>query len=113
MQYTLTAPREGYEKNWEVANELMETFEYSGVFSETLLTKIHRIIIQCVESVSYDDRNNKTDFNCKNGKGTKQEYLMEKWHEFQKIFDCYCIFSDKFKNYCTSMFLTLIRTDLK
>ena len=113
MKYELTAPRKGYEKNFEIANELMQSFELSGVFSEVLLSKVYRILLQCVEVVSYDDSENKNCFNLKSGKGTKQEYLIERWEEFNQLFDCYCIFSDKFKGYCTSMFLTLIRTDLK
>lgn len=112
-KYNLTAPIKGYEKNFEVAQELMSAFEYSGVFSETLLDKVHRILIKCVEVVSYDDSKNKNCFNCKSGRGTKQQYLIEKWDEFKKIFECYSIFSDTFKSYCSSMFLTLIRTDLK
>jgi hypothetical protein len=115
MKYQLPYPRKGFEKNYEIAQELMNSFEYSGVFSETLLNKIFKLLIQCTEVVSYDDSKDKNIFNLKNGssKGTKQEYLTEKWEEFQQIFDCYCIFSDKFKGYCTAMFLTLIRIDLK
>lgn len=114
MKYQLPLPREGYEKNFEVAQELMTSFEYSGVFSETLLDKVYRLLIQTTEVVSYDDSKDKNIFNLKdNKKGTKQEYLMQKWEEFKKIFDCYSIFSDNFKGYCTAMFLTLIRTDLK
>lgn len=119
MKYQLTAPRKGYEKNFEVAQELMTSFEYSGVFSETLLDKVFRILLQCVEVVSYDDSKDKNCFNITNEltheirRGTKQESLMAKYNQFEKIFNCYSIFSQEFKGYCTGMFLTLIRTDLK
>ena len=91
-KYMISKPLVGFEKNTEYAQQLMSTFEMSGVFSDVLLNRVRDILEVTIYAM---ERNiDKVPF--------------EKYTEFVGILDTYCIFSEEFKKSCSTLFTSTI-----
>jgi len=87
-------------ENYKSFNKLMETFEFSGVFSEQMVKKVFSLAFRMIDIKIHtiDNSISKEDSDTK---------YKEVTTEFTELLNAYCIFSSKFKSNCIMLFISI------
>ena len=86
--------------NYKSFNKLMETFDYSGVFSEKMIEKVFSLANKMIDIKNYvlDNKIIQDDADIKFNDVT---------NEFKNLLNMYSIFSNKFKSNCLILFISI------
>ena len=86
--------------NYKAFNKLMETFDFVGVFSDKMVTKVFGLANRMITIKSYvlENKMSQEDAHIKNKEITS---------EFTELLNAYCIFSSSFKSNCTMLFISI------
>lgn len=90
-----------YADNIEAANNILDMFQYSGVFSKEMNEKIYSILMTFFHHLERDE-----DIKY------KIPVLEDLKKQFHSIFECYNIFSDKFIQIINEKFEIVINVEI-
>lgn len=93
--YRTLAPNDNFQsKRMAYAGQkLLDFFEFSGVFSEALMNRVHGHVLRAI-----DAKENK-----------RNEDAVKEWNSFLNLLKTYSIFSDSFVTTVSCLFQILIR----